>query len=338
MKANRNGWHDAEYWDRREDGRASCRLCPHHCVIKEGQSGLCNVRGVRGGELKALGYGILSSAHVDPVEKKPLYHFFPGASIFSIGGWGCNFGCVFCQNWAISQKFAESEKRYLPIDIVSQVRASDCKLVAYTYNEPLVGFEFVRDCCRLTRQAGYRNVLVTNGYVEEAPAAEMLPLVDALNVDIKSMEDEFYRKQCRGSLDPVLRFCRQAAKAGCHIEITNLVIPTLNDREELFRQLARWIQSELGPDVPLHLSAYRPEFRSTIPPTPPETLAAASRICREELQYVYLGNVWGMEGQDTCCPGCGNLLLSRRGYTTRRVGVRDGQCRQCGRKADIIDE
>jgi len=338
MKASQAGLHAAEYWSRREDGRADCRLCPHHCAIPEGKAGLCKVRGVRGGELKALGYGLLSSAHIDPVEKKPLYHFFPGASIFSIGGWGCNFGCTFCQNWPISQKFADSDERYLPADMVAKVRASGCKLIAYTYNEPLVGFEFVRDCCRLIKQAGFRNVLVTNGYIEEAPAAELLPFVAALNVDLKSMEDEFYRRQCGGRLAPVLDFCRQAVKAGCHVELTNLVIPTLNDRPDLFERLARWIHDELGRNVPLHLSAYRPEFKATLPATPPETLTAASRICREKLQYVYVGNVWTPEGQDTCCPECGSVLVSRRGYTARRPGLRDGHCRQCGRAADIVED
>lgn len=238
-----------------------------------------------------MGYGLLSSVHVDPIEKKPLNRFHPGSSIFSVGGWGCNFGCTFCQNWTISQDFRQSETRHTPEQMVRAMRAEGCSLIAYTYNEPLVGFEFVRDCCRLVRADGGENVLVTNGFIEEKPAAELLPLVDALNVDIKSMDEAFYKTYCKGSLAPVLRFCRQAVKAGCHLEITNLIIPGLNDTDEGFETLAAWIRDELGPLIPLHLSAYHPDFRLAVPRTSRETLQRASDICRKTLSYVYRGNL-----------------------------------------------
>jgi pyruvate formate lyase activating enzyme len=326
----------AEHWGKLDSGRIRCRLCPHQCVLREGQSGICKVRTVRDGELRADSYGLLSSAHVDPIEKKPLYHFHPGAAIYSIGGWGCNFGCAFCQNWTLSQRVAESAQRCMPGDVVVRARASGCALMAYTYNEPLVGFEFVRDCARLAREAGLGNVLVTNGYVETDPAAELLPLIDALNVDIKSMDDGFYRKECHGTLDPVLRFCRQAAGQGAHVEITNLLIPTLNDALEQVERLAGLVRENLGAHTPLHLSAYRPEYKLRIRATPAATLAQAYAICRKELPYVYLGNVFSEQGQNTFCPGCGHALITRSGYATQVRGLRDGACVKCGRKAEII--
>jgi pyruvate formate lyase activating enzyme len=325
----------AEHWSRREDGSVQCELCPHHCHLKEEQTGRCRVRTVRGGTLRALGYGLISSAHIDPIEKKPLYHFHPGAPIFSIGGWGCNFACGFCQNWTISQQVEEGP-RHTPQDVMARAGSSGCRLVAYTYNEPLVGFEFVRDCSRAARDAGIGNVLVTNGYLESGPAAELLPLTAALNVDIKSMDEDFYRLQCRGTLAPVLRFCRQAVEAGCWLEVTNLIIPTLNDAPGAVKRLAQWVRENLGERVPLHLSAYRPEYRSRIPATPPVTLERAWEAARAHLAYVYVGNVLTREGQNTQCPGCGAVLITRVGYATQVRAIRDGACGECGRKADVI--
>ncbi len=328
---------EAEYAQALEDGRIECRLCPHHCVMIEGKSGRCHVRGVRGGRLRALGYGALSAVHVDPVEKKPLYHFLPGEPVFSIGAWGCNFACAFCQNWEISQQFPPNvSSRTTPAAVVANAQASGCRMIAYTYNEPLTGFEFVRDCARLARQAGLKNVLVTNGYVEEDPAAELLPLLDALNVDVKSMEDTFYRQQCHATLEPVLRFCRQARTAGCHLELTNLVIPGLNDRPELFDRLADWVAETLGPKTPLHLSAYHPDFRTSEPPTPIGTLIDAQARCRAKLSYVYVGNVASDQGHDTICPDCGATLVTRSGYRTKMTGIRSGACAGCKRAVDLV--
>jgi pyruvate formate lyase activating enzyme len=293
---------------------------------------------VHAGELKADGYGLISSAHTDPIEKKPLYHFHPGSSIFSIGGWGCNFACVFCQNWSISQKGAEAGTGYPPAEMIRMAQNGGCSRIAYTYNEPLVGFEYVTDCCRAAREAGMKNVLVTNGYVEKDPAAELLPLVDALNVDIKSIEEEFYRRQCRGTLAPVLRFCEQAVQAGCHLEVTNLIIPTLNDTEQQVEALAIWISKHLGRLIPLHLSVYHPDYKSHVEATPVSTLTRAWEVCGRHLAYVYMGNVISRTGQNTPCPGCGQELIHREGYSVRTTGIRDGACSQCGRKADVVSE
>lgn len=326
--------HEANFWSAFGAG-VECGLCPHHCRLAEGQTGICGSRKVAGGKLRAAGYGLISSAHNDPVEKKPLYHFFPGARIFSIGGWGCNFKCAFCQNWAISQARADENSLTRPQEVVAAAKAARSIGIAYTYNEPLINIEFVGDCAAAARREGLRNVLVTNGFVEDKPAEFILQLIDAVNLDIKSMDDGFYRKYCGGALDPVLRFARRAAEA-CHVEITNLVIPGLNDGSGQVVALAEWVKANLGEFTPLHLSAYRPEYKMDIPPTSPGTLAAAFGLCRKILPYVYVGNVPFAAGQKTLCPRCGNVLVDRCGYAVQIAGLRDGACARCGRKADLV--
>ena len=324
------------FWQTASDSKVECGLCPHHCRLADGKRGLCGVRLAQAGQLCAAGYGLISSAHNDPIEKKPLYHFYPGKKIFSIGGWGCNFKCRFCQNWTISQQVDFNGSSVLPEKIVATARAEQSIGIAYTYNEPLINIEFVGECAQIARKAGLVNVLVTNGYIEKKPAEFILPLIDALNIDIKSMDEEFYKKQCFASLKPVLEFSRQAITAGCHLEITNLIIPGLNDADEQVKQLAKWIFANLGEKTPLHLSAYHPEFKMDLPPTPPGTLERAYRLCKEKLPYVYIGNAFSDSGQNTLCPQCGNELIIRRGYSTRLAGLKDKHCAKCGCPADIV--
>ncbi|MFC1461200.1 AmmeMemoRadiSam system radical SAM enzyme [Verrucomicrobiota bacterium] len=326
----------ALFWHKTESANVQCELCPHHCVLKEGRTGLCRIRHVRDGELKAGGYGLISSLHVDPIEKKPLYHFYPTSDIFSIGGWGCSLACKFCQNWTISQNLDERSESREPDEVIQAASRHHSVGVAYTYNEPLINIEFVHDCAVIAREHGLVNVLVTNGFIEEPPAAHLLPFIDALNIDIKSMDDKFYRKECKGTLDPVLRFCQQAVAAGCHVEITNLLIPNLNDTEEQVSKLSGWIGKNLGRKTPLHLSAYRPEFKMNLPPTAVETLEQVHGVCSRDLDYVYIGNARTRSGQDTRCPQCQAEWIVRQGYATTIVGLVDHACAQCGRHADIV--
>ncbi|MDD5677852.1 MAG: AmmeMemoRadiSam system radical SAM enzyme [Kiritimatiellae bacterium] len=326
----------AAFWRTTEAGKIQCELCPHHCVIAEKKTGVCGIRRVIDGSLVAEGYGRLSSLHNDPIEKKPLYHFHPGSAIFSIGGWGCNFACRFCQNWQISQAVNAQAQTFRPDEVVQAVWDQDSPGIAYTYNEPLINYEFVRDCAQLARARGLFNVLVTNGFIEEKPAAELLPLIDALNIDIKSMDEGFYKQQCHGALAPVLRFARQAVAAGRHVEITSLLIPGLNDDEEQVAEVSAWMAANLGKMTPLHLSAYHPEYKMDIPSTPTAVLERAYARCKRDLTYVYMGNVLSSEGQNTLCPKCAQELIVRQGYNVRIVGIVKGACRQCDRPADVV--
>ncbi len=328
----------ASHGSRREDGRVVCGLCPQGCVLAEGEDGVCHVRGVRDGELIALAYGAISSAGVDPIEKKPLYHFWPGTGIFSVGGWGCNLRCAFCQNWEISQQFRERGRHLTPDEVIHRAVEAKVPSIAYTYNEPIVGFEFVRDCARLAHESGLANVLVTNGYINPGPGRELLEDMDALNIDLKSFDDAFYRDHCGARLAPVLNFLEAAHAAGCHVEVTNLVIPDHNDAPGGVRALATWLSSHLSATVPLHLSAYFPRYKFEAEATSGDGLRRARDAALEALTYVYLGNVAAdREGRDTTCPACGTIQVIREGYRTRVTGIRNGRCQGCGRPADIVE-
>lgn len=328
--------HRAEYWHVEDDGSIRCELCPHGCRLTDGRSGLCRVRRAQEGALVALGYGQLSSMHVDPIEKKPLYHFYPGSQILSIGGWGCNFRCDFCQNWSISQQVLTEEASVPPEVLVAEAKRSGSIGVAYTYNEPCIAFEYVRDCAKLVREAGLVNVMVTNGFINPGPAESLLKWMDAANIDVKSMQESFYREQCGGALSPVLAFARQALAAGCHVEVTNLVIPGLNDDDESFHALSEWIKVSLGCGVPLHLSGYYPQYKMDRPATSSAALEHARDLCRSYLDYVYIGNVRSAGGCDTLCPQCGVIQVSRHGYRAKVAGIKQGKCSSCGQPADVV--
>ena len=292
----------ASYWSTEGD-KIRCELCPHGCLLGNGQVGICKIRRVVNGALIAEGYGLVSSENVDPIEKKPLNEFCPGESIYSIGGWGCNFSCSFCQNWTISQRGSVvsrelgsgsgelGDRKYCPAEIVKcAIRAGGIG-IAYTYNEPLISFEFVRDCAILVHDAGLKNVLVTNGYINSKPAEELLPLIDALNIDIKCIDDSFYVAYCGGHVRPVLDFALQALSASCHVEITNLLIPGLNDDDSQVIALAKWIAKNLGQEVPLHLSAYYPQFKLHLSATTLRQVQHARALALKYLTHVYMGNV-----------------------------------------------
>jgi pyruvate formate lyase activating enzyme len=246
---------------------------------------------VENGRMYALGYGLVSSEQVDPIEKKPLAQFYPGSQIYSIGGWGCNFSCSFCQNWSISQQVLSDGPCVTPAEVVNRAEQAGGIGIAYTYNEPVIGFEFVRDCAELARENRLKNVMVTNGFINREPAAELLSLIDAINIDIKSIDADFYELQCRGQLQPVLDFACQAVSAGVHVEITTLLIPGLNDSNAQVEALASWIAVNLGRKLPLHLSAYYPCFRMKLPATSPQQVLQACEVASRILESVYPGNI-----------------------------------------------
>ncbi len=317
--------HPAAHW-RREEGAVRCGLCPHRCLIAGGATGVCGVRQNIEGGLFALTYGKVAAVQVDPVEKKPLYHFHPTKPILSIGSVGCSFRCGFCQNYQLVEKRAPLFPVSIP-DLVRAARREGSIGIAYTYNEPLIWFEFVSDCAREFRKAGMANVLVTNGFVSPEPLADLLPLVDAMNIDLKSMDPEFYRKICGGRLPPVLDTIRMSAGA-THVEITNLLVTGENDSDESIRAIVEFVAG-VDPEIPLHLSRYHPMHRFTAPPTPPTRLAAGFRIARERLPYVYVGNYPLEGGGDTVCPACRATVVRRHGYRTDLSGLSGNRCASC---------
>ena len=323
----------------REDAQVRCLLCPRRCLIEEGEEGSCGVRRVEGGELYTSNYGLCAALNWDPIEKKPLYHFYPGCEVISLGTYGCNLHCVFCQNWALARGRPDpQETRFEPDHILGLLhRAGGPRHAlgaAYTYNEPTVWYEFVYDTARLLHEHGYRNVLVTNGYIGVEALEELLPFIDALNIDVKGFSERFYRRYCRGQRGPVLATVERAARS-CHVEITCLLTPGANDDPGEIEALSSWL-SGISPDLPLHLSRYFPSYRLQQPPTPLETLQEAFNIASRRLRYVYLGNVGAAAGADTFCPRCRALLIERRGYSTRVAGISDGRCRFCREKVSIV--
>lgn len=318
--------HIAQYWHKEQDAAQDaaqaavrCTLCPHHCLIPAGQTGRCRARKNEGGQLQTLNYGVLTAIALDPMEKKPLYHFHPGKTVLSLGTFGCNMRCRFCQNHNISQVGAEvgvgagvgagPARWQLSAEDVAQLVAMQdhsCVGAAYTYSEPSVWYEFVYDAARIVKEKGFVNVLVTNGFLSGKALRDLLPFVDAANVDLKSFSDDFYREICGAALKPVLETIVTMKKA-LHLELTTLLVPGLNDGVEEIEKLAAWVAAEVGKDTPLHLSRYFPAYHMELPPTAEQTMAAAYEAACSHLQYVYLGNIANPNKSDR-----------RRGYLWRR--------------------
>ena len=324
---------EASYYESLGDGKVQCHLCPQECRINEGKKGFCRARSNLDGVLHSDTYEHILACNLDPIEKKPLYHFYPGSLILSIGTRGCNQRCAFCQNWEMIE--SDTIGTYITSDEIATMAGRRGSIgVAYTYNEPFIWFEFVLECARKVRSRGLKNVLVTNGSVNPGPLEELLPVIDAMNIDVKSMDPDFYKKICESKLEPVLETCRRAS-SGCHIEITNLIIPTLNDSDELIREMVGFVES-LGRDTPLHFSAYYPCYKMRIEPTPVETLRRAYELARERLPYVYLGNVRAEDAGNSCCPECGGTVVERDGYMTRAQGLEGDHCKNCGNVLPFI--
>jgi len=327
---------EAMYWEGLGGGRVECKLCPHNCRIADGKRGLCLVRKNQGGTLYTIIYGRVTSVAMDPIEKKPLYHFYPGRAILSLGTMGCNFACKFCQNYTIAQMEAPT-RPLSPEEAVRAARERDSIGIAYTYNEPIIWYEYVLDTAKLAHENGLKNVLVTNGYIRQEPLDNLLPHIDALNIDIKSMRPDFYTDICRGSMDPVLETCKTVAGAHPLVEITNLVIPGYNDTDEDFEKLARWVAENMGRHTPAHISAYFPCYKLQAEPTPLATLERAFEVFAKHLDHVYLGNVAAHDGSNTTCSSCGAVLIERKGYTTEILNLTgSGKCTECGADNNIV--
>lgn len=321
-----------------KDGAVRCALCGHRCVIGPGKRGRCHVRENRNGVLETLVYGRLVATHVDPVEKKPLFHLYPGSRSFSIATAGCNFTCRFCQNSAIAQMPADTGRvDGQPVSaeaVVAAAESSGCRSIAYTYTEPTIYFEFARDCAILARERGIANVFVTNGYMSPEALDAAAPWLDAANVDLKSFSDEFYRRYCGARLAPVLETLKGMTARGILVEVTTLIIPGLNDDPDELARLAGFVATELGPDTPWHVSRFHPSYRmDDRGATPLATLEMARNTGEKAgLRYVYMGNVPGSGGENTRCPGCGAVVVERRGFqvVARRLRPGNGTCAACG--------
>ncbi len=328
---------EASYWESEGEGKVRCILCPRECLIPEGGSGFCLVRKNIGGVLKTVVYGEITSANYDPVEKKPLYHFYPGSNIFSIGTNGCNLDCKSCQNWEISRR-ETLRQEFLPEAVPLYASRYDSIGVAYTYNDPIIWFEFVKDASEKVKEAGLVNVMVTNGNISLEPLKELLPLIDAFNVDLKGMDSEYYLRFSSFPNPNVWKVCEEIKKAGKHLELTKLVVPGFDEfTPEYFERFAKWVAENLGKDVPIHYSRFFPAYKLlNTPPTPVEVINMAYEVSKEYLHYVYVGNVIEPERESTYCPQCGAVLVRRVGYSVEVLFTPDGKCPSCGRKVDFV--
>jgi len=326
----------AKYWTLLEGKSVQCQLCPNYCVLADGKKGRCGARMNVDGTLYTIVYGRPVAVHIDPIEKKPFTHFLPGTSSFSIATAGCNLGCVFCQNWQISQSRPEDAQAVVlpPAEVISNAKANNCATIAYTYTEPTIFYEYMLDTARLARRSGVRNVMHTCGYINPKPLKELLQYMDAVNVDLKGFSEEYYVQMCSGHLDPVLETIKTVKRSGVWLEITNLVVPGKNDDPKMIGNMCAWIKENVGADTPLYFSAFTPQYRLTgLPPTPVKTLEDAAELAKKEgLHYVYIGNVYGHAGESTYCPKCGKLVVKRQGFDTLGVDLIDGKCKYCGYK------
>lgn len=332
---------EALYYTKSAGGVVKCSLCPWNCDLKPGQTGVCKVRTNENGTLFTRVYNRVAALGIDPIEKKPLYHFYPGTNILSIGEVGCNLHCSFCQNHRISQCYASEFTGFQPISseqiVEEALKTYRNTGIAYTYNEPFTFYEFMLETAKLARERGLKNVVVSNGYINAEPLKNALPCLDAFNIDLKAFNTGFYRERTKGKLEPVLETLKIIAKSHAHLEITNLVIPGLNDEESEFEEMTKWISGELGPGVPLHLSRYFPQYKMDIPPTPVRKLEVLYDIAKKHLQHVYLGNVSDEKRSSTYCTHCGRVLITRNRYRINTDGLTNtGNCRNCNTPAQIV--
>ncbi len=319
---------EAEFYEKKENNNIQCKLCPHNCLIKEGESGICRIRKNKEGTLYTENYGEISSIGVDPIEKKPLYHFHPSKGILSIGTYGCNFKCLFCQNYTISQKDPPTTY-HTSEEIIKQAKNRNTIGIAYTYSEPMVWYEYVYETAVKAHEEGLKNVLVSNGYLNPNPLEKLTPYIDAANIDLKSFNNEFYKKLCGGTLQPVLDTISYLY-GKTHLELTTLIITGHNDKLKELEEIFKWIKN-LSPDIPLHLSRYFPNYKMDDPPTDLKKMEEAYQLAKKYLNYVYLGNMRSDKGQNTYCPNCHTEVITRQYFNTENH-LFDGNCPECGKE------
>lgn len=331
---------EAMWYKKLSGERVRCDLCSHRCVINNGKRGICGVRENKEGTLFSLVYGKVIASHVDPIEKKPLFHFYPGSHSFSIATVGCNFKCTHCQNSDISQMPIDTNRimgqDILPEKIVELALSGDCQSISYTYTEPTVFMEYALDVAKIAKDKGLKNVYVTNGYMTEEVLNEVYPYMDAANVDLKGFTEEHYQNVCGARLKPVMDTIRLMKQLGVWVELTTLIIPTINDSEDDLRRLAEFIFS-IGREIPWHVSRFHPTYKmNNLPPTPVRSVIKARQMGLEVgLRYVYTGNIQGDDGENTYCYNCGKVLIERIGYNIGLVHVKDSKCSFCGADVDI---
>ena len=310
--------HEALFYEKLEGGRVQCQLCPNRCILAKGQRGICGARENQNGKLVSLVYGKVSAVHVDPIEKKPFYHFLPGAKAYSLATVGCNLDCQYCQNWDIAHRQPEDVQttEMTPEQVVEEALKSESQVIAFTYNEPIVWYEYMLDIAKLAKEKGLKTVIVTSGYINQEPLKQLLPYLDAVKIDFKSINQQTYQTLIRGNLQPVLESIKAVHESGKWLELVHLVVPGWTDNPQDIKKLCQWTKDNVGPDVPLHLSRFYPNYKLlNLPPTPEKTLKDARKICLDlGLKYVYTGNIDDPEGSTTYCPDNQKPLIKRRGY------------------------
>jgi len=323
------------YFTSLDGGNIQCELCPHRCRVAKGKRGICRVRENRDGKYYSLVYGNPCAVHLDPIEKKPLFHVLPGTTSFSLATAGCNFHCKFCQNWEISQAAPEDITSFeVPLELmVKRAKEVGARSVAYTYAEPTIFYEYMIDIGTLAKKSGLLNVYHSNGFINPVPLKNLCKVLDAANIDLKGFSDDFYQELCGGNLAPVLETLKTLKREKVHLEITNLVIPTKNDEMSMVKEMCLWVKKELAADTPIHFSRFYPLYKlKTLPQTPVSTLDKARAVALSAgLKYVYVGNVPGHEGENTFCPKCKKMVIQRTGYMVGEINLKAGNCRYCGK-------
>ncbi len=331
---------EAKYYSKLEQKKIKCTLCPHECILNIGQTGICRTRKNIDGKLYTLAFSNPVAINIDPIEKKPLYHFLPTSRTFSIATAGCNLRCKNCQNATISQVSPEQTNNYNlePKQIIDSALKNNCKSIAYTYTDPVVFYEYALETAKLAKKNGLKNIIVSAGYINQKPLEELCQFIDAANIDLKSFDDNLYKKLNSARLQPVLETLKTLRKKNIWLEITNLLIPGFNDNEQMIDKMTKWLAKNGFDETPLHFSKFYPTYKlSNIAPTPLETIEKAIQIARQNgLKYIYGGNIWGHNSENTYCPNCNNIIISRNSYNTKIKAIENGKCTFCGKKINGV--